>query len=108
MKPIILVSLLILAAASFTFGQSNRSADPNSSPEQEILRLERELVEAEQRRDTAAMERILAADWIWTNINGEVVNRAQRVARIRNSARIVESQEAKDGRVRSRRFLGLE
>ncbi len=101
MKRIIFVGALIIAASSFGLGQTNSgSVARNTSPEKEILSLERELVEAEQRRDTAAMERILAEDWIWTNFEGEVINRAQRVARIRNGARTVESQETEDVRVR--------
>jgi ketosteroid isomerase-like protein len=57
-----------------------------SSVEQELLKLEREWLDAYIKRDVAAMERIEADDFVITFPNGSMSNKAQQVAALKGPA----------------------
>lgn len=48
--------------------------------EQEIIRLDQQLAEAEMRQDNSVLENLLADDFIYTTPNGETLTRSQRMA----------------------------
>ena len=54
-----------------------------STVEQELLKLEREWLDAYIKRDMAAMERIEADDFVITFPNGQMSNKAQQVAQLK-------------------------
>ena len=57
-----------------------------SSVEQELLKLEREWLDAYTKRDVAAMERIEADDFVITFPNGQMSNKAQQVDSLKRPA----------------------
>ena len=59
---------------------------PASTVEQELLKLEREWLDAYTNRDVAAMERIEADDFIITFPNGSMSNKAQQVEMLKRAA----------------------
>lgn len=78
MRRLLTAAALALAFASQAAGQAaaGGAAQGAESPEQAVLRLTREWVEAEGRRDRAALERIVAADFEGTAPNGSVIQRS--------------------------------
>ena len=66
---------------------AEKPAPSSASPvEQELLKLEREWLDAYIKRDMAAMERIEADDFIITFPNGQMSNKAQQVAALKGPA----------------------
>lgn len=84
------VSLAVCAAPTALSAQTGagRAGRPaRLSPEQSVRQFERAFMEARRqarRGNTTALERILAADFIATSLNGRVVNRAQYIRGSRN------------------------
>jgi ketosteroid isomerase-like protein len=72
---------LLVAASCLALGQeSTQQARQRDADEQEVLRLDRELLEARQQAtkgDTTMLNRILADDFIATSLRGRVANKAQ-------------------------------
>jgi ketosteroid isomerase-like protein len=62
------------------------AATQTGSAEQELLKLEREWLDAYTKRDVAAMERIEADDFIITFPNGQMSNKAQQVESLKRAA----------------------
>ncbi len=62
------------------------SSTAASPVEQELLKLEREWLDAYIKRDVAAMERIEADDFVITFPNGQMSNKAQQVASLKGAA----------------------
>jgi ketosteroid isomerase-like protein len=66
--------------ASEPLGQTaGLKADRESKEAQALLKLEREWAEAFKNRDKAALERILADDFIFTDDEGQVYGKAQYI-----------------------------
>src|SRR5438034_9308625 len=60
---------------------SNRlGAQATSAVEQEIIKLEQTVTNAQFKKDRAALERLLADDYLYTQSNGSVLNKAQEIA----------------------------
>ncbi len=74
MKTMPLIAALILAGASSGRGQG---ADGEADAARELIRLEREWGDAIVKRDVAAMDRILAEDYVMTSPEGLVVTRGK-------------------------------
>src|SRR5204862_7684231 len=51
-----------------------------SATEQEIIKLEQTVTDAQFKKDRAALERLLADDYLYTHSNGSVLNKAQEIA----------------------------
>jgi ketosteroid isomerase-like protein len=62
------------------------AATQTGSVEQELLKLEREWLDAYTKRDVAAMERIEADDFVITFPNGSMSNKAQQVESLKREA----------------------
>lgn len=71
---------LLVAASCLALGQTtDRPARQTGADEQEVLRLDRELIEARRQAtkgDTTALDRILADDFIATSLMGRAANKA--------------------------------
>jgi ketosteroid isomerase-like protein len=76
-----------LALAPFAPGQEKepQSRSKNKVAEQ-LLKLEREWLDAYEKHDIAAMERIESDDFILTDSDGKVVTKAQDIDDIRKAA----------------------
>ncbi len=74
MKRTLAVALLGL------LGSSGAWAQATSATEQEIIKLEQAVTEAQFKKDRAALERLLADDYLYTHSNGSVLNKAQEIA----------------------------
>src|SRR5207302_9705491 len=74
MKCTLVVALLGLLASSRAWAQTTSAA------EQEIMKLEQTVTDAQIKKDRAALERLLADDYLYTHSNGSVLNKAQEIA----------------------------
>jgi ketosteroid isomerase-like protein len=89
MKQILISCTLAVAAASLALGQTNgKQADqkqvvPNSQAEQEIMKLENELVEAGLRGDSATTDRLMADDYFFMTRDGVVHENLKAVLLVR-------------------------
>ena len=78
MKQILIICTLAVAVSSIALGQPNdkqagqKQAIPNSQAEQEIMKLENELVEAGLRGDAATADRLMADDYFFMTRAGVV------------------------------------
>jgi hypothetical protein len=78
MKQILIICTLAVAVSSLALGQPNdKQADqkqtiPNSQAEQEIMKLEKELVEAGLRGDAATADRLMADGYFFMTRDGVV------------------------------------
>jgi len=84
MKQILIFTLLVMSAWPILMteeyaGGGQQKPDSNTV-EQELLRLEREWLNAYEGRDVAAMERIVADDFTLTFGDGSVIDKAQAIA----------------------------
>ncbi|MDQ3252943.1 MAG: nuclear transport factor 2 family protein [Acidobacteriota bacterium] len=78
------VTGLLIAASCLALGQTTdqQQARQNGVTEQEVLQLDRELIEARRKAtkgDATALDRILADDFIATSLRGRVANKAQYI-----------------------------
>ena len=80
MKHILALVVLAGVALSPATGQTR-----NSKAERELLKLQREWLDAYQKHDAAALERIEADDFTLTEADGQVTTKPEDVASIRNA-----------------------
>ena len=101
MKRIFAVAVLMIAASSVTPGQTNgKKASQSGNAEQAIRQLMSELANAQLKNDTAALDRIWADDFIFTNSSGEVQTKAHRLAEFKSGELKFESLSIDDVQVR--------
>jgi ketosteroid isomerase-like protein len=81
MKRMIVVAVLAITAVPFlTPGQmKDKQRSQNSAAEQELRERLREWDEAYLRRDTEALSRILADDFVFTHASGAVINKTRYI-----------------------------
>ena len=78
MKRMLTIMALAFVMASFAEAQTqNQQPTRNTEVERELLRVEREWLDAYVRRDAAAMNRVIADDYMLTYDTGQTVNKAQ-------------------------------
>jgi ketosteroid isomerase-like protein len=80
MKPLLMIFVLLGVALSIATGQTK-----NPKAEQELLKLQREWLDAYQKHDAAALERIEADDFTLTDADGKVTTKAEDVESVRNA-----------------------
>ena len=100
MRPILMVLASVMVAVCFsscaTSDQTTASSTPSAAStavptenvEQALMQVEREWVDALLKRDTAALERILADDWAGISWDGKNNNKAQAIADLQSALRI--------------------
>lgn len=72
----VLVMLLIAAAASLAAGQTpEKKTEAGGAPQDAVVKLAKDWIEAEDRRDGAALDRLLAEDFVGTAPSGEKVTK---------------------------------
>jgi ketosteroid isomerase-like protein len=82
-KRLLVVTTLIVAAAFFAQGQTKQGGK-RQSLEQELMQMQRAEDEAESKKDLAAMERLLADDFIFTAPNGAVSDKKKLIDDVKN------------------------
>ena len=75
------IMFMVIALAVPALGQQTRK----SAADQELLKLQREWLDAYQKHDAEALERIEADDFTLTEADGKVTTKAEDVASIRNA-----------------------
>jgi uncharacterized protein (TIGR02246 family) len=90
---------LTLSGPVATTAQSAQNSN-NKNAEQAIRQLMSELSNAQQKGDTATLDRIWADDFTFTNSSGEVQTKAQRMAEIKSGELKFESLSRDDVQVR--------
>ena len=75
MKRILVITLLIDAAYSHAEGQPKGAK--RQSIEQELMQLQHAVDEAEDKRDLAALDRLLTDDYIFTAPGGAITDKKQ-------------------------------
>src|SRR5437773_6249316 len=73
MKRTLAFALLVLLASGRVWAQAT------SATEQEIIKLEQAVTDAQFKKDRAMLERLLADDYLYTHSNGSVLNKAQEI-----------------------------
>src|SRR5438034_9850959 len=97
MKRAHVVALLGLLASS------RARAQATSAIEQEIIKLEQTVTNAQFKKDRAALERLLADDYLYTHSNGSVRNKAQEFAEPMSSD--VQMTDSKSANLKGRFLL---
>src|SRR5881398_4237408 len=72
MKRTLAIALLGLLASSRAWAQATL--------EQDIIKIEQTVTDAQFKKDRAALERLMADDYLYTHSNGSVLNKAQEIA----------------------------
>ena len=80
MRKILLVTALFMAAAMPAFAQTTKP-EQDKSVEQAVLKLTQEWLEAEDRVDRAALNRIIADDFLGTGPMGTTVSKTDVIPR---------------------------
>lgn len=88
------------AQTGSSVNQSATTKQPGSNDEQELMRLEREWVQAGIKRDASVLDRIEADDYTFTAPEGMVFTKAQDMATITSGDLTVESADIDDMKVR--------
>lgn len=90
MKPILLVTILILGSAATGFGQYKKG-----SVADELIKLDKAWTFAELKGDKKAAGALVADDFIGTTQRGEVQNKAQYIASVVPNSDMVKSDDYK-------------
>ena len=69
-----------IVAVLWLLGGSRVVAQTPSAVEQEIIKLEQTVTDAQFKKDRVALERLLAEDYLYTHSNGSVLDKAQEIA----------------------------
>lgn len=82
MRKILLVTFLFIAAATPAFAQTAAKTEQNNSAaEQAVLTLTQEWLDAETKVDRAALNRIIADDFVGTGPRGTTVSKTDVIPR---------------------------
>jgi ketosteroid isomerase-like protein len=97
MKPLLCAGLL-LAGALYLSGQAKPAKNfpataVKPSVEQTLMQMERDWGAAEIKKDYAAVERILADDWVGIDYSGNIVDKAQAIEDLKSGTSTLTSEE---------------
>ena len=101
MKRTLVMAVLVIAASSLALGQTGgKKAGQSANTEQAIRQLISQLTNALMKSDTAALDRLWADDYSFTNPSGVVQTKAQRLAELKSGDLKFESFSTDDVQVR--------
>jgi len=92
-----LVVFLLLAALAALPGQGQSDG---KSAEQTLIQMEHDWSQADTKKDAAALNRILAEDWIGIDFEGTVQTKAQALEGIKSDSTSLETTVLSDMKVR--------
>ena len=99
MKRILVLSILILSCAAI--GLAQKAAHSASSVEQQLIRLDKEWAAATVRRDLKTINRILAANYTYTDFDGQVGTKEQMLSDMKaNQAMALEALDSSDYKIK--------
>ncbi|MDQ3687267.1 MAG: nuclear transport factor 2 family protein [Acidobacteriota bacterium] len=82
----VLVIFALMFGVYLAVGQTmSKKTNGNGRVEQELKNLERQWEEALTRRDVAALDRLMAEDYVLTTVRGEVVNKAKVLEEVKSA-----------------------
>lgn len=103
MRSIFLIVALMIATSYLASGQKrNRDAALNTDAKQEVMEAMRRYEEAYGQNNVAALDRILAEDFVFTSSRSIVVTKAQELSDIRSGEMKTESAGVDELQVRVR------
>ena len=82
MKRILVIAVMIFAASSHARGQGK--SGKSKSIGQELMQLQHAADEAEDKKDLAALDRLLTDDYIFTAPGGAITDKKQLIAELKN------------------------
>jgi ketosteroid isomerase-like protein len=92
---------LLAAIPVYVGGQSKPAAKSDSaSVEQTLVQMERDWTQANLKKDTAALDRILADDWVAVDHEGKASTKAQALADLKSGASATQSVDLGEMKVR--------
>lgn len=81
MRKFLLVTILFIAATVSATGQTAAKPEQNNSAEQAVLKVTQEWLDAETSVDRAALNRIIADDFVGTGPRGTMVSKTDVIPR---------------------------
>ena len=96
MKPLVVVSLIV-AAALPVFGQAQADS---KSVEQTLMQMERDWGQAGVKKDAAALDKIMADDWVGIDFEGKAITKAEAIADLKAGSSTTQSYELGPMKVR--------
>ena len=97
MNNILSIVLLIAFGTSLTYGQAKNSAKPRiSNAETELIELERQLSESLVNQNATVLDHLWSNDLVFTFPNGQMSNKAQRLAGQKPVAQSEQSSNTND------------
>ncbi len=96
MKNLLLLAVLATVATSYAEKNTGKKA---SGSEQEIIRIEQEMLDALLKGDATANERYMAQDYVFTGPDGKVMDKTQSVADVKSGDLKLESSKMDDMKV---------
>lgn len=79
-KSLLIIALLITATTA-AFAQTPRAPEQNNTAEQAVLKVTQEWLAADERQDRAALNRIIADDFLGTGPRGTIVSKKDVIPR---------------------------
>jgi ketosteroid isomerase-like protein len=73
MNKFLLVTALLITAATSAFAQTGAKSAPADDSEQAVLRVTQDWLDADERHDRAALDKIIASDFVGTAPRGRTV-----------------------------------
>ena len=103
MKRILAVAVLVLATASLALGQmgenKGKTKAGGTSVAQALMQIERNWTDAALKKDAAALDKILADDWVGQGPTG-IATKAQALAELKSGDNKVDSETLGEMKVR--------
>ena len=100
MRQTLILSILIITTASFTFGQATTKAKDESKAVKEVKQVLRQIGEASLRMDKAALEQLLADDFTFANSVGIASVKRQHIEALAPDRYKLESSVTEEENVR--------
>ena len=103
MKRILIVAVLVVATASLALGQmggkQGKTKAGGTGVEQALMQMERDWTDAALKKDAAALDKILADDWVGQGPTG-IATKAQALADLKSGDNKLDSQTLGEMKVR--------
>jgi len=99
MKRLMIAISLVSAVFCLACGQANQQTQAtadSASAEQELMQMERNIINAVLKRDVASYEQLLADDFTGTGNDGSLTTKAEEVSSMKSGATAVTSIEVHD------------
>lgn len=100
MKRIFVVAVLTIMGSSLAMAQTSESQTVHGKIERALVKLDKEWAAAEARGDTASINRILADEYVFTDLDGKVGDKRQFLVHTKSSDTRPESITPDDYKVR--------